>query len=864
MKFAPGTYRGAMAVIGFTAFLAGLAPAAASGQMPAVIGRDSVTVAAGATYAAGSLHRTLLGDDYRDEWTMPIKVPVLDLRNFAGGLTPTRVGGGRQTRSLRFVTPDSAEFVFRPVFKAQTILPDQFKHTIIWTVFKDQGAASHPGGAVAAAPVLEAVGILHPTPRLAVMPDDPRLGEFQKEFAGVLGSIEEYPYVSSRGHAFANAKNVIDARQLLDRINADPSNQVDARMLLRARLVDMLLNDNDRHPDQWRWARLTGDSSAPWLPIPRDRDKVFLQYEGVLLHMARMFAPALVEFDSRYPKGSALFENAMEFDRRLLGGLDKRVWDSTAIALKQRITDDIIIRSIRTMPAEYTPLTGDIIAKLRSRRDLLPEAANQYYLELWKVAEIHGTDAADNATLMLSPDGSVTVQISSGGAAPYLNRRFDPAETKEIRLYLHGGDDRATVTGTGPSGISVKVVGGNGTNFAGDATDRSDVKFYDVGSVSGVKYDVDSAFALSDPASALDASYNRRPWVNAYGTVIPPQKDRGVTIKPVFGVRTGHRIGLTPKVGIARTAYGFRYVPYSSKMQADIAYSFVHPGYAINLFADKRFESSQVHVPIDAGVTQLDIVQFRGFGNDIPERDDEFYGIRQTAWRFRPAIGFSFNAESDLTFGPIVRHTKTDSATNKFISQQRPYGFTSFSQAGAQLKLHYDTRHKPDTLKPRAIIDFAASGYPGMWDASTAYEALEGAVTAYINIPIATRPVIALRGGGKKLYGNFPYFDAAYLGGGSTLRTERRQRFAGDASVFGAGELRVPIARFPFILPFDVGLIGFTEAGRVYLDGDSPGGWHTAAGGGFWIGLIDPGKSVNILLTNKRSRRTIVSLGFAY
>jgi hypothetical protein len=290
----------------------------------------------------------------------------------------------------------------------------------------------------------------------------------------------------------------------------------------------------------------------------------------------------------------------------------------------------------------------------------------------------------------------------------------------------------------------------------------------------------------------------------------------------------------------------------------------VHPGYAINLFADKRFESSPVHLPVDAGVSQLDIVQFRGFGNDIPERDDEFYDIKQTAWRFRPAIGFSFNAESDLTIGPIVRYTKTDSVSNNFISQLRPYGFTTFSQAGAQLKLHYDTRSKPDTLKPRAVLDFAASGYPGMWDASTAYESIEGALTAYINIPVGTRPVIALRGGGKKLYGNFPYFDAAFLGGGSTLRTERRQRFGGDASVFGSGELRVPLAKFPLILPFDVGLIGFTEAGRVYLDGDSPGGWHTAAGGGFWIGLIDPGKSVNILLTNKRTRRTIVSLGFAY
>ena len=167
-------------------------------------------------------------------------------------------------------------------------------------------------------------------------------------------------------------------------------------------------------------------------------------------------------------------------------------------------------------------------------------------------------------------------------------------------------------------------------------------------------------------------------------------------------------------------------------------------------------------------------------------------------------------------------------------------------------------------MRPRTVIDLSGSGYPGFMDATKAYQSVEGAVTAYINIPVATRPVVALRAGGKKLSGDFPYFDAAFLGGGSTLRTEYRQRYAGDASLFGSAELRVPVAKFPLLLPLDVGLLGFTEAGRVYLDGESPGGWHAASGAGFWIGFVDPGTSVNVLVTNKRDRRTMVSIGFAY
>jgi hemolysin activation/secretion protein len=124
--------------------------------------------------------------------------------------------------------------------------------------------------------------------------------------------------------------------------------------------------------------------------------------------------------------------------------------------------------------------------------------------------------------------------------------------------------------------------------------------------------------------------------------------------------------------------------------------------------------------------------------------------------------------------------------------------------------------------------------------------------------------VLALRAGGKKLFGNFPYFDAAFLGGGSSLRTEHRQRFAGDAAVFGQSELRVPVAKFPLILPLDVGLLGFADAGRVYVDGESPGGWHSAAGAGFWVGALNPGMNVNVLVTNRSNRRVMVNLGFAY
>jgi hypothetical protein len=50
----------------------------------------------------------------------------------------------------------------------------------------------------------------------------------------------------------------------------------------------------------------------------------------------------------------------------------------------------------------------------------------------------------------------------------------------------------------------------------------------------------------------------------------------------------------------------------------------------------------------------------------------------------------------------------------------------------------------------------------------------------------------------------------------------------------------------------------------VYLDGDSPGGWHTGAGGGIWVGLLNPSTSLTLTWTNSRDRRMLLGTGFAF
>jgi len=853
-------------VLGAALTCSAISSAHAQNQLVRTVGGDSVIVIAGENFKAGSLHRYFLGDEYRDFWTTPIKVPVLDLKTFHGGLTPVKEGGGMQAKSLRLIAPDSSEYVFRQVRKTKTFLGPEYDGTVISYIVRDQGAASHPAGAEAAAPMVRAADVLHPSPKLFWMPDDPLLGKFRKDFAGILGMVEEYPSVPKKGRAFADAEKIIDSQDLLEDINKDSKNLVDARDFLTARMMDLLLGDNDRHPDQWMWARL-GKKDA-WEPIPRDRDKVFVSYEGLFLTMARYMVPSLVTFRSKYPDPNALFANAGEFDRRLLQSLDKAVWDSVATSLMQRITDPVIDNAVRAMPPEYAPYSPEIARRLKARRDGLRDVADKYYFDLWETADVHGTDADDQATIVRSADGIVDVRIQSGNDAPYFARRFNRAETNEIRIYLHGGDDRAKIEGNVRHSIKVRIIGGNGNNSFVDLSTvggkRNPTRLYDAGAVQNVKYAKDTVDEKINIDNAFNHSFNRRPWTHNYGTLIPPQRDRGSSLRPVVGIHSQRGLGIYPVLGVARYSYGFQKVPYSTMREADLSYATGGNRLRIRSAYDKRFSDSDTHIPITAYMSQFEVVQFHGFGNDVADLRGRFYDVKQRQWQFNPAIGRSFSPVSDISLGPIVRYTTTDSIGNRFIAQQRPYGFTKFGQAGLHLKVHLDSRYYPDTMKPRVVVDLAGSGFPGFWDVDKPYESLDGSIVGFFTLPAPKKPVLALRAGGKKLWGPFPYFDAAFLGGSETFRTEEKQRYAGDASAYGTAELRVPIAKFPFILPLDVGALGFYDAGRVYLNGQSPGGWHTAAGGGLWVGYVNPGTNVNVLYTNNRQHKVISTFGFAF
>jgi hypothetical protein len=48
-----------------------------------------------------------------------------------------------------------------------------------------------------------------------------------------------------------------------------------------------------------------------------------------------------------------------------------------------------------------------------------------------------------------------------------------------------------------------------------------------------------------------------------------------------------------------------------------------------------------------------------------------------------------------------------------------------------------------------------------------------------------------------------------------------------------------------------MGVMGVAEAGRVYVGGSSPGGWHTRTGEGVWFGQGSASPIVTIMRTTE-------------
>jgi hypothetical protein len=296
--------------------------------------------------------------------------------------------------------------------------------------------------------------------------------------------------------------------------------------------------------------------------------------------------------------------------------------------------------------------------------------------------------------------------------------------------------------------------------------------------------------------------------------------------------RTLPMVTYSPDVGIQFGAlfsadkYGFRKVPWHSRHTAQAGVTSVGPEVLLSWNARFREAFGWADALVHVEYSGINILRFHGFGNGttLGGQDEDRFKVDQRELIVAPSLEWTFGYETQreekavsffrprmrLGIGPVFKYSDTpqDDNANRFIGMldPAPLGLGGFGQVGA-----YFT--------------------PGAG---------------------ARSPTLALRASGKKVFGTFPFHEAAYVGGKDDVRGLREERFAGDASVFGNAEIRLPLARFSLLFPTEWGIMAGADSGRVYFDDDPEDAdeWHTSVGGGIWMSLMDRAQTVSVSVMN--------------
>ena len=816
---------------------------------------ESVTVVPGPEYHAPWWRKLFAGAHYRDLWLTPIRVPVLDLARFAGGLTPIEHGGGEQTVSLHMMGANGIEYALRSVDKRPKV-PEEFQGTVVEQLVADETSAANPAAALVVAPLEDAAHMLHEEPAYYVIPDDPRLGAFRREFAGMLAEVEGRPKTKDGEEGLGDASKVVKTPKLLENLNAkSESNRVDSRGYLAARLTDMYVGDWDRGPEQWRWARFGEKGDRFWKAIPVDRDWAFVRSDGLVARLARVHRPELIVFGDHYPSLLGLMFEQWDQDRRLLQDMERPAFDSTARWLQTVWTDSAIKDAVAHMPPEMQAKRGQFMTKaLEKRRDNLPREADAFYREMAWGADVHTTTEPTVIDITRRHDTvDVRMRVKDAPAVdPYFERSFVRGETHEIRLYLDAGPDSITERGGG-DGIKIRVLAGaNGDVLVDSTTDSpGTTRVYDHGHPVRL-------------VGAHAVGVDSRRYI---GPKVPPGtfvRDIGEKCETEPGAAGSADAGAVIGINMTCNDYGFRRQPWALSQSFTIGYASGAGGGGIDYLGQLRPVGSREIWTWHASATTSQFTWFFGYGNNTTYNSDltkgfgeQYYRARQSYFQFNPGLTLPFNQTTSLTVSPFLRYWQTG-RQGTFIETTHPYGGDGpFGSIGGTVDFRYDTRDDRAYARSGVLINVFGRGVPDLWNSLTSYGKVRGTVGTYLTPPsdFPVRPTLVLRVGGEKLWGTAPYEDMAHIGAAApgqpfSVRGYIADRFTGTASAFGNAQLELPVYQPLILVRTTFGLIVLNDIGRVWLPGEHSSTWHDGYGGGVFLAPFSGKVTANFLLVH--------------
>ena len=848
------------------------------------------TVVPGPEYAASGIYKFFLGEHWRDLWTTPITVPIIDLQNTAGGLTPIKRGGGFQTKSLHFKGNNGKFYKFRSINKDPAkLLPKYLQKTFVAEIYQDQISASHPLSSLIVAPLLNAVGVLNAQPLVVVLPNTDELGEYRSDFKNVLGSFSENPKDDTEeAIIFKGADKVKKNYDIFEQCEKSNKNQVDALEFLKARLMDVFLGDWDRHIGQWKWARFKVGDKNIWKPIPRDRDQAFSRWDGIFPLLVSESIPQIENFEEDYPQVNDISWSGRYLDRRFLAPVTKVQWDSVTQYIQSKLTDDIIKDAVKKVPKEwFKNQSKELVEALIQRRNNLSEISQDYYEMIFKYIAIYASDKDEVAIINRVNNNSVNVSIfdkdkqpGQKSEIPFFNRTFENDITKEIRLFMLDGDDSVKISGNVDVSPLIRVIGGDGKDALIDSSKVDGYFLYVIlipeAENKTILYDSGKKTKFYSGASARINTYKEKipkPFNeevdNVYEKFEPQVEDRGHNWKPGAWLSYNSDDGIIIGGGPSLYEYDYRYEPFVYRLSLQAAYASIPKSWNIRFNSEFYDLIRNTRMTLDVGKSELSFTKFYGFGNESKKDDDlensNFYRVKQELLYIESRLEYPALKNYKIWLGYVYRFSQLYISDNTLLDLTKPIGIEDWSYMGIGSGIEYDNRDDVTAPMSGFYLSFCNIHFPPWLDNEKSYSKTQLDIRAYLKSEFITTSSLALRFYGAKLWGSYPFFDSAFLGGSENLRGYNRERFAGNAAAFGSVEWRTHLFPFNFVVPAQLGALIFSDAGRVYYPGEKSTKFHQSYGAGLWAYFIEPSYLGNFTVAKSSEELSFyISIGYAF
>ena len=796
-------------------------------------GQDSTWIRLRPKYdQVSSIHRMFFGENYRKEWSDSTYLPLIDIAKVDGGLKPLQLGGGHQTVSLRLVSASGKEWVLRNIEKDPSVLlPEEIRQTFAHGLIDDAMSAQHPFSPLVVTEIAKAVNVPQASPVIGVVSPSPLLGEFSPKFAGKVCLLEEREPLGDSDNSL----------KMMGELNEDNDNTIDGEAFLRARILDMLIGDWDRHPDQWRWLDTRDGKSKYYVGIPRDRDQAFYVNQGLFPRLVSRpwFVPSLQGFRGEiwFPKYSMKESSFLQSRPAMHMPYEK--WMEVAKNFTAALTDDVLRDAVKKLPpAAYERRHEELFRALQQRRDNIPAAVDKYYHFANRIVDLQLSDKHELVRISDSADGMLKLDVlkigKQGVSNVILSSSYDPSITKELTVYTQNGNDKVEID-VKSSPIKIRIVGGEGEKQYNILSANKRISLYEEDDSIAITGNGKKLRKFISPDS-LNTAYT---FPNRYNITQP-------LVTAGFNRDDGFLLGL----GIQHTHQGFRKVPYASRNKIMLHHSFGTGAYRI------RYGGEFLHVfgKTDI-VTQVDVFaphntrNFFGRGNESVfvknGNSITFYRARYNLYTVSAGLRWRNPNGLSVVLAPTYQHYSIDSSDNRSRLLGTPLLTNSYDSATlyerrshAGLAFNVGLYKVKGQIIPRAgyklSLNFQALG--GLNNVSENFAQIIPEVAGYLPLNKKQTIVLADRFGGGISLGKPAFYQSVFLGGHENLLGFRQYRFAGEHMLYNNLELRMKLTNFTgYIIPGEFGLVGFYDAGRVWVKDEDSKIWHHGTGAGLYF-----------------------------